>query len=261
MRTNKAERPEARMVLVPLGACHYTAVRRMAEPRNTPIVAGTVVRAQTRNARRERGIAAKAARTVQRWRWAGWLLLWQVIAWFWAVVITAMMGFGWVTLGFFYVVASVFCFPLLTQVLTRPGWLLEQQVRAGADGVLAVAHLPPGLARLAEETRILRLAIETTAPDDPGVENLGWAWISTVRALGPAEAEAARGLGASQDEVITVLLGDALVPDEAQRPGRVRLRPALDEAAHARRMELLAEHLEAFEVALLRYDPDPYRGS
>ena len=221
------------------------------------MVAGTVVRAQTRNARRERGIAASAARTVQRWRWAAWLLVWQVMAWFWAVVIAAMMGFGWVTLGFFYVVASVFCFPLLTHVLTRPEWLLERQMRAGADVALAVGHLPPGLARLAEETRILRIAIETTTAGDPVVEALGWAWISTVRALGPAEAEAVLRLGVAEHEVVAVLLGDALVPDEAQGPGPV----VLDEAAHGRRLELLAEHLEAFEVALLRHDPDPYRGS
>jgi hypothetical protein len=225
------------------------------------VVAGTVIRAQTRAARHERGIAAQAARSVLRRRWAGMLLVWQAIAWFWAVVITAMMGFGWVTLGFFYVVTSVLCFPLLTQVLTRPGWLLEQQVRAGADVALAVGHLPPGLARLAEETRILRLAIESTTPGDPGVEDLGWGWVSTVRALGPVEAEAVQRLGVSLHEVITVLLGDALAPDEAQGPGRVVLRPTPDEAAHRRRLELLAEHLEAFEVALLRYDPDPYRGS
>ncbi len=233
----------------------------MVEPRNIAVVAGSNVRAQTRAARRERGIAAQAARSVQRWRWAGFLLLWQMIAWFWAVVITAMMGFGWVTLGFFYVVSCVFCFPFLTQVLTRPGWLLDRQVRAGADVTLAVGHLPPGLARLAEETRILRLAIETTTPDDPGVENLGWAWVSTVRALGPMEAEAVQRLGVSLHEVVAVLLGDALAPDEAQGPGRAVLRPGLDEAAHHQRLELLAEHLEAFEVALLRYDPDPYRGS
>lgn len=244
-----------------MGACHYTRGRRMADPRNIAAVAGAVVRAQTRAARQERGVAAEAARAVQRWRWAGLLLLWQAIAWLGAVVITAMMGFGWVTLGFFYVVASVFCFPLLTQGLTRPGWLLEQQVRAGADAALAVGHLPPGLARLAEETRILRLAIESTTPGDPGVENLGWAWVSIVRALGPVEAEAVQRLGVSLHEVITVLLGDALAPDEAHGPKRVALRPILDETAHRRRLELLAEHLEAFEVALLRYDPDPYRGS
>jgi len=233
----------------------------MEERRNTAVVAGNVVRAQTRVARKERGVAADAARRVQRWRWAGLLLLWQVVSWFWAVVITAMMGFGWTTLGFFYAVASVFCFPLLTHVLARPDWLLERQVRAGADVALAVGHLPPQLARLAEETRILRIAIETTAPDDPEVEDLGWAWISMVRALGPAEAEAARRLGVSLDEIVTVLLDDALAPEEAQGPGRAALRPAPDEAAHRRRMELLAEHLEAFEVALLRHDPDPYRGS
>lgn len=244
-----------------MGACHYTRVRRMAEPRNIAVVAGAVVRAQTRAARQERGIAAHAARSVQRWRWAGLLLLWQLLAWFWAVVITTMMGFGWVTLGFFYVVASVFCFPLLTQVLTRPGWLLERQERAGADVALAVGHLSPGLARLAEETRILRLAIESTTPDDPGVVNLGWAWVSTVRALGPAEAEAVQRLGVSLHEIVAVLLDDALAPDEAQEPGRALLRAGLDEAAHRRRIELLAEHLEAFEVALLRHDPDPYRGS
>ena len=155
----------------------------------------------------------------------------------------------------------MFSFPLLTHGLGRPDWLLERQVRAGADVALALGHLPSGMARLAEETRILRLAIETTAPDDPVVENLGWAWISMVRALGPAEAEVAQRLGVSEHEVIAVLLDDALAPDEAQGPGRVALRPARDEPAHGRRMELLAEHLEAFEVALLRHDPDPYRGS
>lgn len=223
------------------------------------MAAGAGIRARTRNARQERGVAAKAARRVQRWRWAGLLLLWQAIAWGCAVVITVMLGFGWVTLGFFYVVASVSCFPLLTRWLTRPDWLLERQLRAGADVALAVGHLPPRLARLAEETRILRLAIEATAPDDPAVENLGWAWVSAVRELGPAEAAVVELLGASQHEVVAVLLGDALAPDEAT--GRAALRPGLDEAAHRRRLERLAEHLEAFEIALLRHDPNPYRGA
>ncbi|MBA3547903.1 MAG: hypothetical protein H0T76_15575, partial [Nannocystis sp.] len=113
----------------------------------------------------------------------------------------------------------------------------------------------------------------------PAVENLGWAWVTTVRALGPAEAEVVQRLGVSLHEVITVLLGDALAPDEAQESGQARRRPGtpvmagrpgkpgraimmvMDEEAHRRRLETLAEHLEAFEVALLRHDPDPYRGS
>lgn len=175
------------------------------------------------------------------------------------MVLTTLVGFGWIKLGFFHVVVSVSCLPLFTQVLARPGWLLERQLRAGADAALTVGHLPPRLARLAEETRMLRLAIEAAAPDDPGIEGLGWAWVSGVRELGALEMDVVDRLGVSHHNVAAVLLGEALAPEmQAAVQG---VRPVLDPEAQRRRVELLAEHLEAFEVALLRHDPDPYRGS
>ena len=231
----------------------------MREASDTPAGAGEAIRAQTRAARQERGIAARSARRVQWRRWTGLLALWQLGSWLCAVVLTMLVGFGWIKLGFFHVVVSVSCLPLFTQVLARPGWLLERQLRAGADAALTVGHLPPRLARLAEETRMLRLAIEAAAPDDPGIEGLGWAWVSAVRELGALEMDVVDRLGVSHHDVAAVLLGEALAPEmQAAVQG---VRPVLDPEAQRRRVELLAEHLEAFEVALLRHDPDPYRGS
>lgn len=228
---------------------------------------GVAIRAQTRTARRERGIAAEAARRVQWGRWAVLLAVWQVVSWSGAIVLTTLVGFGVVRLGFFVVVVSVACLPLFTRVLTRPGWLLERQVRAGADVALAVGHLPPTVGRLAEETRVLRLAIEAASPGETAIGEWVWAWISAVREVGPVEREVLDRLGLSPADVEAVLLGDELrsgagaKPDESMRARVKAVRGPLDEAAERRRMELLAEHLEAFEVALLRYDPDPYRGA
>jgi hypothetical protein len=154
------------------------------------------------------------------------------------------------------IVLSVSCLGLFTQVIVRPGWLLERQVRAGDDVALAIAHLPPRLGHLAEETRILRLAIESSAPGEPAIDGLAWAWVSAVKELGPLEAEVIDRLGISHRDVVGVLLGETLREEAAEPP---RVTGAQDPVALLRRRELLAEHLEAFEVALLRYDPDPYR--
>ncbi len=187
-------------------------------------------------------------------RWARLVLAWQAVAWIAAAIIAGLVGFSWIVFGFFVVVFSVSCLALFTPVIARPGWLLEQQLRAGDDVALATGRLPPRLARLTEETRILRLAIEAAAPDDPAIEELAWAWVSAVRELGALEAEVIERLGVSHRDVVSVLLGEAL----AEEPATVT---ALDRGQQRRRVELLAEQLEAFELALLRYDPDPYRGS
>jgi hypothetical protein len=214
---------------------------------------GLAVRARTRAARQERGIAAVAARRVQWGRWARVAMVWQLVSWSAAVIITGLVGFSWILFGFFVIVLSVSCLPLFTHVIARPGWLLERQLRAGDDGALATGHLPTRLARLAEETRILRLALEASAPDEPAIEDLAWAWVSSVRELGRLEVEVLERLGVTEREVVAVLLGEAL----GQEPVARLVAPDL--AQQQRRIELLAEHLEAFEVALLRYDPDPYR--
>jgi hypothetical protein len=212
------------------------------------------IRAQTRTARHERGIAAMAARRVQWGRWARLVVLWQAVAWAAAGIIAGLVGFSWIVFGFFVVVFSVSCLALFTQVIARPGWLLERQIKAGDDVALATGHLPGRLALLAQETRILRFALEAAAPDEPAIEDLAWAWVSSVRELGPLEAEVVERLGVSHRDVVSVLLGEALIADPVPMA-------APDAAQQRRRMELLAEHLEAFELALLRYDPDPYRGS
>lgn len=217
---------------------------------------GLAIRAQTRAKRRERGVAAIAARRVQWGRWAGFVALWQIVSWLGAAIITSLVGFSWIAFGFFVIVVSVSCLPLFTRVLARPGWLLERQSRAGDDVALTVGHLPPRLARLAQETRVLRLAIEAATPGEPAIDDWVWVWVSAVRELGPLEAEVIDRLAVSPQDVVGVLLGEAL-REEPESPPRVR--GAQDPAAALRRRELLAEHLEAFEVALLRYDPDPYR--
>lgn len=187
-------------------------------------------------------------------RWARLVVLWQAVAWAAAGIIASLVGFSWIVFGFFVVVFSVSCLALFTQVLARPSWLLERQLRAGDDVALATGHLPTRLALLAQETRILRFALEAAAPDEPAIEDLAWAWVSSVRELGPLEAGVIERLGVSHHDVVSVLLGEALVADPVPAA-------APDAAQQRRRMELLAEHLEAFELALLRYDPEPYRGS
>ena len=213
------------------------------------------IRAQTRAARREREIAADAARRVQWGRWAVLMAVWQVVSWTAALVITTLIGFTWIGFGFFVIVFSVSCLGLFTQVIVRPGWLLERQVRAGDDVALAIGHLPPRLGRLVQETRMLRLAIEASAPGEPTIDGLAWAWVSAVRELGTLETEVIDRLGISHEDVIGVLLGS--VHEEPEGPPRVAR--AQDPVAALRRRELLAEHLEAFEVSLLRHDPSPYR--
>ncbi len=228
-------------------------MRATQATRETTAVA---IRAQTRAARREREIAAGAARRTQWVRWAALVVAWQVVSWIAAAVITTMIGFTWIAFGFFVIVFSVSCLGLFTQVLTRPTWLLERQLRAGDDVALAVGHLPPRLGRLAEETRMLRLAIEAATAEEPAIDELAWAWVSAVRELGPLEAEVIDRLGVSHHDIVGVLLGAVLVPEPQ---GKTRVPGPPDAAASRRRQDLLAEHLEAFELALLRYDPDPYR--
>lgn len=222
---------------------------------------GLAIRAQTRAARRQRGIAAEAARRVQWGRWTGFVVLWQFVSWLGAAIITSLVGFSWIAFGFFVIVVSVSCLPLFTHVLARPGWLLERQARAGDDVALAVGHLPPRLARLAQETRVLRLAIEAATPGEPAIDDWVWVWVSAVRELGPAEREVIDRLAVSPRDVVAVLLGEALGERESVADLAAARGETIDEAAQVRRVELLSEHLEAFEVALLRYDPDPYRGS
>jgi hypothetical protein len=221
---------------------------------------GLEIRAQTRAARHERGVAAQAARHVQWRRWGVLLIVWQAVSWAGASVLTWLVGFTALKFGFFVVVVSVACLPLFARVLARPGWLLERQVRAGVDVALAVGHLPPRLGRLAEETRVLRLAIEA-APEDRAVDDWVWAWVAAVRELAGPEREVLAQLGLSAREVEAVLVGEppatAGAAVEAADLRSVRASP--DPRAQRRRVELLAEHLEAFELALLRHDPDPYR--
>ena len=226
------------------------------------VTSGLAIRAQTRAARHERGAAAVAARRVQWGRWAVFLLCWQAVTWVGALVMTRLVGFN--AFNFFLIVMGVASFPLFTRVLARPGWLLERQVQAGADVALAIGHLPATVGRLAEETRMLRLAIEAALPGDPAIEEWVWAWISAVRDAGPVEREVLGRLGLSHDDVEKVLLADELrassgKPEDSLKARVVAMRAPPDEAVERRRVELIAEHLEAFEVALLRYDPDPYR--
>ena len=215
------------------------------------------VRAQTRAARRDRELAAEAARRVQWGRWLALVSAWQAVSWSAALVIATLVGFSWILFGFFVIVFSVSCLGLFTGVLTRPGWLLERQVAAGDDVALAVGHLPPRLARLVEETRMLRLAIEAAQPEERTMDALVMAWVSGVRALGPLEKGVLEQLGLRYSDVLGVLLGEALEREQSEPP---RVSRADDPEAARRQQALIAEHLEAFEVGLLRYDPDPYRG-
>lgn len=228
-------------------------------------------RAHARTARFERVAAAALVRRLERNRRAVILTIWAALSTVGVIVTAFLRGvFDPVELVFFASLVGTVVFALFSGVLAKPPWLMERQLQAGADVALAVAHLPPTLAELARTTRALRLAVEAAAPDDVEVTRWVWAWISSVRELGPREAAILEQLGLSHRDVEGVLLGDALGPgagDEealarAARRGRpppARLASETPEAK-IRRLELLAEHFEAFEVALLGYNPDPYRG-
>ncbi len=228
----------------------------MSDLRWTRATSGVAVRAQARAARHARGDAAIAARQVQRRRWAALLGVWLVVSGLGAAAITMLVGFGWIVFTFFGVVVAVSCLPLFAPTLARPAWLLERQVRAGDDVDLAVTHLSPRLRRLAQETRVLRFALEAAAPDEGAVDDWVWAWVSAVRGLEPEDKAVVEDLGVTHHDVARVLLGTAMATEDPAPP------VALDAhtlTALQRRAELLAEHLEAFEAALLRHDADPYR--
>lgn len=225
---------------------------------------GLATRAQTRTARHQREAAAVEARRVERRRRAVLLVIWAAVSTVGVIVTALLRGlFDPLELVFFTSVVATIAFASFSGVFARPTWLMERQIAAGADPALAVGHLPGRLADLARETRALRLAVEAADPGDAAIDAWVWAWISSVRELGPLEREVLARLELSTTDVEAVLLGEALAPDPegGPAPGEPRaIRSASTREAQVRRVELLAEHFEAFEVALLRYRPDPYRG-
>lgn len=228
----------------------------MAEGEGT----GLVTRAQTRTARYQRVAAALEVRRLERRRRALLLGGWAVVSTI-GVILTAILRgvFDPLELVFFTSVVATIVLGAFSGTFARPAWLMERQVAAGPEPALAVAHLPGRLADLARETRVLRLAVEAAAPDDPAINDWVWGWIGRIREMGPSERAVLERLEISTAEVEALLLGEARgpAPEGPAPPGAVV--PRADPVAQARRVELLAEHFEAFEVALLRYSPDPYR--
>lgn len=221
-----------------------------------------VSRAQTRTARYQRVAAAIEVRRLERRRRAVILVLWAAVSAVGVIVTGLIRGvFDPLELVFFTSLVGTIAFASFSGALARPPWLIERQAAAGADVALAVGHLPPRLADLARETRALRLAVEAAAPGEPALEQWVWTWVTSVRELGPAEREVIERLGLSTADVEKVLLGEALQASEPDPKAAVQaLARPIDPVAQARRVELLAEHFEAFEVALMRYSPEPYRG-
>lgn len=221
-------------------------------------------RAQTRTARHQRVAAAIEVRRLNRRRRAAILVIWASVSTI-GVIVTALIrgAYDPLELVFFASLLGTIAFASFSGALARPGWLMERQALAGADAAMAVDHLPPRVADLARETRALRLAIEAADPADVMIDGWVWGWVQSVRELGPAEIEVLERQGLSTGPVEEVLLGEALDADSSDMSqklvGRRALTPA-EEAALARRVELLAEHFEAFEVGLLRYSPGAYRG-
>jgi len=231
--------------------------------------AAIATRAQTRSARHQRFAAALEARRLERRRRAKILTVWAGVSTV-AVIVTGLIRgvFDPLELVFFTSLLGTIVFALFSRVFARPNWLIERQALAGADAALALDHLPPRVADLARETRALRLAVEAADPTDGAIDGWVWGWIRSVRELGPEERELLERLGISTREVEVVLLDEVLeagskdMPPERLMARRARSRPSPAElAALVRRVELLAEHFEAFEVALLRYRPGTYRGS
>lgn len=232
--------------------------------------AAIAIRAQTRTARHERLAAAIETRRLERRRRAKILAIWAALSTI-AVIVTALIRgmFDPLELVFFASMLGTIAFASFSGVLARPLPMMERQALAGADAALALDHLPPRVAELARETRALRLAVEAADPADAAIDAWVWSWIRSVRELGPDERELIAHVGISTHDVEAVLLGEALdggPADQATLPARrapgrdPRLAP-VELAALVRRVELLAEHFEAFEVALLRYRPGTYRGS
>ncbi|HEY8379429.1 MAG TPA: hypothetical protein VIK91_23215 [Nannocystis sp.] len=233
--------------------------------------AALATRAQTRTARYERIAAAIEARRLERQRRAVILVLWAIVSTIGVIVTGLIRGmFDPLELVFFASLLGTIAFAAFSGALARPTWLIERQALAGADVALAVEHLPPRLGDLVRETRALRLAVEAADPTDAAIDAWVWSWIQSVRELGPAEREVLEQLGLSTRDVEEVLLGEALAADgidlsseAGRRAARERLRRRVltpeQLSALVRRVELLAEHFEAFEVALLRARPGVYR--
>lgn len=240
----------------------YAARPTMAAERGDE--AAITIRAQTRTARHQRVAAAIEVRRLERRRRAVILALWAAVSAIGVVVTGLVRGvFDPLELVFFASLLGTIAFAAFSGALARPTWLMERQALAGADVALALDHLPPRLADLARETRALRLAVEAADPADAAIDPWVWGWIQSVRDLGPVEREVIDRLGLSTRDVESVLLGEALVPvssDMSVKSGNAPGLAPVELAALARRVELLAEHFEAFEVALLRAGPGAYRG-
>lgn len=218
-------------------------------------------RALTRTARHQRVAAAIEVRRLDLRRRAVILVVWAAVSTIGVIATGLIRGvFDPLELVFFASLLGTIAFASFSGALARPSWLMERQALAGTDAAMAVDHLPQGAANLAKETRALRLAIEAADPSDVTIDGWVWGWIQSVRELAPADLEVLDRLGLSTGPIEKILLGEALDAGSSGMFEKTALAPVA-EAALVRRVELLAEHFEAFEVALLRYSPGTYRGS
>lgn len=227
----------------------------MAAPRGDEDVVGGLIASRdlARVARQQRQLAAvDVARLRRRYRAAlffGWALS------------TALFTSALVVLKDSVLAAEVFFFATTVGVLVLPligrgavpQWLLQRQLSAGdQDAALTTGHLSRPLAALVQSTRLLRLAIEVAEVSDSDAVAAIGAWIRQVEALEAPERAVLAQLGLSAGGIEDVLLEEHVVePHGTDAAARARAR--------RRQMEVIAEQLEGFEAALLRYDPDPYR--
>ncbi len=225
-------------------------------------------RALARAARERRHVAAVEAGQLRRRYRLGLLGGWAILT----TLVTGglLMARGTVLAAEAFFIATtvaVVALPILGRG-ALPHWLLQRQLRAGdRDAALATGHLSPSLASLVENTRLLRLAVEVAEPADDDASRAIWAWIRQVQGLAPLDRAVLEQLGLSATGDEAALLGDAESGAAAyqrrlEELGRAE-GPEEDAIARARaekrRMDVIAEQLEGFEAALLRYDPGPYR--
>jgi len=206
-----------------------------------------------RVARQQRQIAAvDVARLRRRYRAAlffGWALSTAI---FTSALVMLKESVLAAEVFFFATTVGVLVLPLIGRGAV-PQWLLQRQLRAGdQDAALVTGHLSRPLAGLVQSTRLLRLSIEVAeVSDNDAVAAIG-GWIRQVEALEAPERAVLARLGISSRGIERALLEEPEAAPRGTDGGALAW-------ARRRQMEVIAEQLEGFEAALLRYDPNPYR--
>lgn len=157
------------------------------------------------------------------------------------------------------------------------------QANDDPHGARTLSHLSPSLARLVEQTRLLRLQLETpllrfspALGDTPwgrrerfaeydnalcDARRALWEWMHLFKRLGRSDLEYLYGLGLSLRPFRYVLLKQGVF-DRSDDPWQQMLfPPAPDLNLVFEELKKIMHELKRFEFALLGWRLDPYRGS